>query len=96
MAHSTRVFLFGDQTTDFVPKLRELLTIRDNPLLTAFLEQAHYVVRAQMMQVLPPGEHKVSRTANLAEMVQKYADGKLSPAFQTALSCICQLGSFMQ
>ena len=96
MAHSARVFLFGDQTSDFVPKLRDLLAVRDSPLLTAFLEQAHYVVRAQMMHALPPVEHKASRTANLAEMVQKYADGKLSPAFQTALSCICQLGCFMQ
>ncbi|KAL2132795.1 hypothetical protein VTI74DRAFT_3364 [Chaetomium olivicolor] len=93
---STRVFLFGDQTADFVPKLRDLLTVRDNPILTAFLDQAHYVVRAQMIQALPPQEHKPSRTANLGEMVQKYADGKLNPAFQTALSCICQLGSFMR
>ncbi len=97
MAHtSTRVFLFGDQTVDIVPKLRELLAVRDNPLLAAFLDQAHYVVRAQMMVALPPAEHKASRTANLAEMVQKYADGRLNSAFQTALLCICQLGCFMQ
>ncbi|KAK4235192.1 beta-ketoacyl synthase [Achaetomium macrosporum] len=96
MAHGIRVFLFGDQTSNFVPKLRELLTVRDNPILAAFLEQAHYVIRAQMIQALPPAEHKASRTASLAEMVQKYADGKLNSAFQTALSCICQLGCFMQ
>ncbi|KAL4876805.1 beta-ketoacyl synthase [Aspergillus karnatakaensis] len=92
---STRLFLFGDQTYDFVPELRDLLTVRNNPILTAFLDQSHYVVRAQMIQSLPPKEHKQSRTASLAEIVQKYADGKLPSAFQTALSCITQLGSFM-
>ena len=46
MAHSnaTRVLIFGDQTYDFVPKLRELFQVKDNPILTAFLEQSHYVV----------------------------------------------------
>ncbi|KAK4656805.1 Type I Iterative PKS [Podospora pseudocomata] len=96
MANNASIFLFGDQTFDFVPKLREILTVQDCPLLAAFLDQAHYVVRAQMIRSLPPQEHKLSRTANLAEMLQKYADGKLNPAFQTALSCISQLGSFMQ
>jgi noranthrone synthase len=95
MAQSTRLFLFGDQTYDFVPKLRELLAIKDNPILTAFFEQAHFVVRAQMIQSLNPQEHKEARTADLAHMVQKYVDGKLNSAFQTALSCICQLGSFI-
>lgn len=96
MAQSTRILVFGDQTFDFVPKLRELLATKDNPILTAFLEQSHYVVRAQMIQSLPPAEHKAARTFDLADMLKKYAAGKLSPAFQTALSCITQLGSFMQ
>jgi noranthrone synthase len=95
MAQVTRMFVFGDQTYDFVPKLRELLPIKDNPILTAFFEQAHFVVRAQMIKTLNPQEHKEARTADLAHMLQKYADGKLNSAFQTALSCICQLGSFM-
>lgn len=96
MAQATRVLLFGDQTEDFVPKLRELLQLKDHPILTAFLEQSHFVVRAQMMQTLPPAEHKTSRTSELAQMLQKYVDGKLSPAFQTALSCITQIGCFMK
>ncbi|KAK4609999.1 Norsolorinic acid synthase [Fulvia fulva] len=98
MAHSnaTRVLVFGDQTYDFVPKLRELFQVKDNPILTAFLEQSHYVVRAQMIQSLPPAEHKAARTFDLADMLKKYVAGKLSPAFQTALSCITQLGVFMR
>ena len=96
MAPSIRLFVFGDQTAPIVPKLRELLAVRDHPILTAFLEQSHYVLRAQIIQSLPPAEHKAQRTASLAELVQRYEDGKLSPAFQTALSCLCNLGLFIR
>ena len=96
MAHQTRVFLFGDQTYDFVPSLRELLRTTDNPLLTAFLDQSHYVIRAQMNQYLPLKERRESGTQNLANLLQKYCDGVLNPAFQTALACICQLGCFIR
>ena|SRR3569833_68237 len=98
MAHDTvtRLFLFGDQTYDFPTKLKELLAVRDNPILVAFLDQAHYVVRAQMIRSLDPQDYKASRTSSLAQMLQKYVAGTLNPAFQTALSCITQIGSFMQ
>ncbi|KAL4816998.1 putative sterigmatocystin biosynthesis polyketide synthase [Aspergillus spinulosporus] len=92
----TRLFLFGDQTYDFVADLRELLNVRNNPILVAFLEQSHYVIRGQMIRELPPKEHKQARTASLAELLQKYADRKLPSAFQTALSCITQIGLFMR
>ena len=96
MAERTRVFVFGDQTYDFVPRLRELLCSRDNPLLTAFLEQSHYVIRAEMNQTLPPAERKSARTSNLPHLLHKYCDGLLNPAFQTALACVCQLGCFFE
>ncbi len=96
MAPNARLFVFGDQTASFVPKLRELLSVQDHPILTAFLEQSHYVMRAQMIQTLPPSEHKTQRTADLAGMLQRYTDGHLSPAFQTALSCLCNLGLFIR
>ncbi|KAL9039718.1 MAG: hypothetical protein Q9214_004763 [Letrouitia sp. 1 TL-2023] len=65
MAEKTRVFVFGDQTYDFVPKLRDLLHSQDNPLLTAFLDQAHYVIRAQMNQSLAPSEPNTAKLGGL-------------------------------
>lgn len=96
MAQATRLYLFGDQTYDFVPKLKELLSYHESPILTAFLDQAHYVIRAESIESLPVAVHKASRTANLAELVQKYTEGKLGPAFQTALACTSQLGAFIR
>nr|AAS89278.1 truncated polyketide synthase [Aspergillus flavus]AAS89279.1 truncated polyketide synthase [Aspergillus flavus]AAS89286.1 truncated polyketide synthase [Aspergillus flavus]AAS89293.1 truncated polyketide synthase [Aspergillus flavus] len=96
MAQSRQLFLFGDQTADFVPKLRSLLSVQDSPILAAFLDQSHYVVRAQMLQSMNTVDHKLARTADLRQMVQKYVDGKLTPAFRTALVCLCQLGCFIR
>ena len=96
MARTMRLFLFGDQTADFVTALRDLLATPDCPILAAFLAQSHYVLRAQMIQALPPTEHKQQRTAHLAQMVQRYASGQLSSPFQTALSCISNLGQFIR
>ncbi|KAJ4320237.1 hypothetical protein N0V94_003501 [Neodidymelliopsis sp. IMI 364377] len=90
-----QVFLFGDQTYSIVDDLRHLLGSKNKPILQAFLEQAHYVIKAQMNLALPKAERKSSRTSNLAHLLQKYAEGGLSPAFQVALHCLTQLGCFI-
>lgn len=96
MATPVNVFLYGDQSYDFVPNLRELLKTNDNPILSAFLDQAHYVIRAQAIKSLPPAVHKPCRTATLAQLLRKYVDGVLPASFTTPLFCIAQLGSFMK
>lgn len=96
MPQSTRLFLFGDQTYDFVEKLRELLAAKDAVVLSSFLDQAHYVIRAEMIKSLSPEDHKASRSSSMSQLLQKYVDGTLNPAFQTALSCVCQLGCFIR
>jgi noranthrone synthase len=91
-----QVFLFGDQTYSIVDDLRHLLSCKNKPILQAFLEQAHYVIKAQMNLALPKAERKAARTSNLPHLLQKYADGELSPAFQVALHCLTQLGCFIR
>lgn len=91
-----QVFLFGDQTYDIVGDLNGLLACRNKPILQAFLEQSHYVIRAQMNLSLPKPERKASRTSNLAHLLGKYSEGQLSPAFQVALHTTTQLGSFIR
>lgn len=90
------LFLFGDQSYDFVPSLRELLETNDNPILSAFLDQAHYVIRAQAIKSLPPSIHKACRTASLAQLLRKYVEGTLPASFTTPLFCLTQLGCFMR
>lgn len=91
-----QVLLFGDQTYSIVDDLRYLLGCKDKPILQAFLEQAHYVIKAQMNLVLPKAERKAYRTSNLPHLLQKYVEGELSPAYQVALHCLTQLGLFIK
>ncbi|EMD00429.1 hypothetical protein BAUCODRAFT_62024 [Baudoinia panamericana UAMH 10762] len=96
MSPSAHVFLFGDQTYDFVPDLRKLLAIKTKPVLNAFFEQAHYVIRAQAQQWLGPVKAEKARSASLADLLQKYTEGHLSPAFQVALHSLTQLGAVIR
>ncbi|KAF2259018.1 polyketide synthase-like protein [Lojkania enalia] len=96
MSAPVNVFLFGDQSYDFVPSLRELLKTNNNPILSAFLDQAHYVLRAQAIKSLPPSIHKPCRTTSVAQLLRKYVDGVLPASFTTPLFCLAQLGCFMR
>ncbi|KAH8885025.1 polyketide synthase [Thozetella sp. PMI_491] len=94
-ARGPRVFLLGDQSADFVPELRRILAVTNKPILTAFLEQSHYMIRAQANLWLPAEQAKEYRSANLPQLLHKYAEGELSPAFQVGLHCLTQLASFI-
>ncbi|KAG0644935.1 polyketide synthase [Hyphodiscus hymeniophilus] len=90
-----QAFIFGDQTCGFIPSLRQLLACKNKPILDAFLQQAHSVIRAEMNVSLQAKERNAARTASLVDLLQKYTQGSLSPAFQMVLHCITQLGSFI-
>ncbi|RHZ62531.1 uncharacterized protein CDV56_100710 [Aspergillus thermomutatus] len=93
MKPETHLFLFGDQTYDFVPDLRRLLSCRSKPILNAFLEQSYYVIRAQSNLWLSSAGRPASQTSSLAQLLHKYCEGSLSPAFQVSLHALTQLGS---
>ncbi|KAL4751925.1 hypothetical protein BDW72DRAFT_192435 [Aspergillus terricola var. indicus] len=95
MKPATHLFLLGDQTYDFVPDLRRLLSCRSKPILNAFLEQSYYVIRAQSNLWRSPAGREASRTSNLSQLLHKYCEGSLSPAFQVSLHALTQLGSFI-
>ncbi|XPT00024.1 Noranthrone synthase [Ascochyta lentis] len=96
LSNPITVFLFGDQAYDFVPSLWELLKTNNNPILSAFLDQAHYVLRAQAITSLPLSLHKACRTTSLAQLLRKYVQGTLPASFTTPLFCLAQLGCFMR
>jgi hypothetical protein len=95
MSQKVQLFLFGDQTYDFASDFRELLREENNPILTAFLNQSCFAIRAELNHSLPLKERKASFAPTIADLLHKYRQGSLSPAFQTALSCCYQLASFI-
>ena len=96
MAQQVRLYVVGDETYDFAHKLRALIHSRHDPTLVAFFEQAFYAIRSEIGQL--PFEQRASFPSfgSLADLVARHIEGKLSPAFQTALACIYQIGFFIR
>ncbi|TPX18780.1 uncharacterized protein E0L32_011529 [Thyridium curvatum] len=96
MSLKNRIFLFGDQSQETTTKIRALLSAKGDPLLTSFLEKCFDVIRTETGR-LPLSEREVlPRFHNIADILARQKEGVLSPAFQTALATIYQLGSFIR
>ncbi|PVI03119.1 polyketide synthase [Periconia macrospinosa] len=95
MVNQAQLYLLGDETYDFAPKLRALINAHGDPILTAFFEQSFYAIRSEIGQLPQEQRSTFPPFRTLAELLSKHIEGELSPAFQTALSCIYQIGSFI-
>jgi hypothetical protein len=96
MAQQIQVFLFGDQTFDFAPDLQILLQNKSNPILSSFFEQSYYVLRAEVNKLPVSHRQAFPKFASLNDLLFEFRQGTINPAFQTALACIYQLGSFIR
>jgi hypothetical protein len=96
MVQQLNVYLFGDQTYDYNAKLSDLLHRKDNPILTSFLDQACSIIRAEIAQLPQWQRASFPKFTNLADLLARQREGDVNPAFQTALSCIYQLGCFIR
>jgi naphtho-gamma-pyrone polyketide synthase len=95
MERSARLFLFGDQTASFDTDIRQLLQVKDNVILTAFLKQAHVAIRDEISK-LPPRERELfPRSTSVVELLSKHGR-KTNPALESTLTAICELGCFMR
>lgn len=96
MVNQAQLYLLGDESYDFAPKLRALVNAHGDPILTAFFEQSFYAIRSEIGQLPQEQRSTFPPFRTLGELVSKHIEGDLSPAFQTALSCIYQIGTFMK
>lgn len=96
MVTQAQLYLLGDESYDFAPKLRALITAHGDPILTAFFEQSFYAIRSEISQLPHEQRSTFPPFRTLAELLSKHIECDLSPAFQTALSCIYQIGSFIK
>src|SRR5947209_2954893 len=92
-----RIYLFGDQTNDFVPDLRQLLRIQDSPLLTAFLEKTHIALRQEISQQGREIQDFHPRFSRVVDLLAAYStDLDSAPVLASTLTAIYQLGSFIR
>ncbi|PQE21599.1 polyketide synthetase protein [Rutstroemia sp. NJR-2017a WRK4] len=96
MRNQGRLYLFRDQTTDFVPGLRQLLRLKDSPLLLSFLEKAHIALRRELSQQTREIQELFPRFSRIVDLLSKYStESDSAPILASTLTVIYQLGSFI-
>ncbi|KAF2211538.1 hypothetical protein CERZMDRAFT_42949 [Cercospora zeae-maydis SCOH1-5] len=91
-----RVWAFGDQTYDCSEALSQLLRVRDDAIVVDFLERSCAVLKSELAGLSSEQQQENPRVATLAELMPAYRSGTLNPALSQALTCITQLGLFIQ
>ncbi|KZF26353.1 polyketide synthase [Xylona heveae TC161] len=95
MVQHIQIYLFGDQTYDSNSRLGSLLRSHKNPILTAFLERAFHVLRAEIGRLSLREREAFPRFSSIADLLTRQREGNLSPALEKALTCIYQLAYFI-
>ncbi|KAL9069423.1 MAG: hypothetical protein Q9157_006161 [Trypethelium eluteriae] len=69
MAGHLKFYIFGDQTYDVQPHLKDLLSNRDDPVLENFLVKAYDAVRTEIYKLPPKARDDVPRFTCLEDLV---------------------------
>ena len=97
MAKPVQIYLFGDQTFDFYPKLKELLHSNKQPILESFVERSYYQIRAEIGFLSQQERATYPRFTCVADILSWERKPILQqPAVQSALTCVYQLGEFIR
>ena len=76
MADRLKLYLFGDQTYDIQPRLKELLQHHDNPILEAFLEKTYDAVRVEIYKLPQSIKEDLPRFTSFEDLVLWSRSGK--------------------
>lgn len=96
MVSKVRVLLFGDQSGDIIPALRQLISVKDNPLIVSFFEKVYVALRDEVAKH-PRAEHELPGFTSVGNLLWRYSEsGARSPEIENALICIYQIASFLR
>ena len=95
MTGDLKLYLFGDQTFDLQPHLKELLQNRRNPILEQFLDQSYDAVRAEIFKLSRQARDDFPRFTCVDDLILWKKDGERLLPLDMALTCIYQLGMFI-
>jgi hypothetical protein len=96
IADHSKLYLFGDQTHDIQPYLKDLLRHRDNPVLEDFLVKAYDAVRAEIYKLPHQVREDVPRFTCLEDLLLWNQKGKRCIPLDMAVTCMYQLGVFIR
>ncbi|GAB1312815.1 fusarubin cluster-polyketide synthase [Madurella fahalii] len=90
-----KLYLFGDQTFDVQPHLRDLLNSRGNPVVQDFLVKAYDAVRAEIYQLPRSLREGVPRFTCLEDLILSDHGKERCIPLDMAVTCMYQLGVFL-
>ncbi|KAI9689658.1 MAG: Type I Iterative PKS [Bogoriella megaspora] len=96
MAATVRVYVFGDQTFDASTLLSNLLHTYDDPILSDFLDKSCLALKREIAKLGPDQQAECPRFSKFTTLLPLWRAGTLNPALSQALSCVCQIGIFIQ
>ncbi|CAK1367940.1 unnamed protein product [Cercospora beticola] len=95
MSGSQKLYLFGDQTYEVQPHLKDLLRYRTNPVLDDFLVKAYDVIRNHIYELPIQVRDDLPRFTCVDDLLlMKPASTRCIP-LDMAITCLYQLGVFI-
>ncbi|KAH7139674.1 hypothetical protein B0J13DRAFT_66577 [Dactylonectria estremocensis] len=95
MSDNLKLYVFGDQTYDIQPHLKDLLQNRGNPVLEDFLVKAYDAIRAEIFKLPHQVRDDVPRFTCYQDLVLWNQSGRRCIPLDMAVTCLYQLGVFI-
>ncbi|KAI9712188.1 MAG: Type I Iterative PKS [Chrysothrix sp. TS-e1954] len=95
MADNFTLYLFGDQTLDIQPYLKDLRRHEDNPILEAFLQKAYDALREEVHRLSKETRDDLPRFTCIDDIIFRKAWGARCVPLDMAVTCLYQLGTFI-
>lgn len=96
MSDPVKLYLFGDQTHDIQPHVKDFLRYRHNPVLEDFLVKAYNAIRTEIYRL--PGEirDELPRFTSVDDLIIQKQGNKRCIPLDMAMTCMYQLGVFIR
>ncbi|KIX08904.1 uncharacterized protein Z518_03561 [Rhinocladiella mackenziei CBS 650.93] len=96
MGRDIKVLQFGDQSEHVIDDLRDLLAVKDNPLLNNFFDKAYITLRDEVAH-LPNVTRGLPGFTSVETLLWRYTEsGVQHPAIESALVYIHQVASLLR
>jgi hypothetical protein len=95
MAKHLKLYVFGDQTYNVQPRLKELLQYRANPVLEFFLGEAYTTIRQGIYTLSQEDRESLPRFGSIEDLLLWKRNGKPCLPLDMAMTCLYQLATFI-
>jgi naphtho-gamma-pyrone polyketide synthase len=93
---SSKIYVFGDQSTPILGNLQSLLRIKNNALLQTFFNEAFAAIRRET-KALPSIDRKhIVRAESLSLLVDEVKRGVTHAALESCFLCIYEIGYYLE